>query len=178
MSHPIVQRPVQAWFALKAGALVFWEARSEQERKVLSLGGLVVALALVWATLIAPAIEGRAQLQKSLPQLRQQAARLQALAAEAATFSGQASPQVSAMSSASLTSSLAARSLTAQSVGMTGEYAKLQLRGVPFGALLQWLAQLQQESRISVEDASIVAQATPGLVDATLTLHQSAGAVK
>jgi general secretion pathway protein M len=178
MSHPIVQRPVQAWFAVKASALVFWDARSEQERKLLSLGGAFAALALVWATLIAPAFEGRAQLQKSLPELRQQAAQLQALAAEAATLSGQTPPQVGAMSSASLTSSLTARSLAAQSVGMTGEYAKLELRGVPFGALVQWLAVLQQESRISVEDASIVAQATPGMVDATLTLHQSAGAVK
>jgi general secretion pathway protein M len=77
-----------------------------------------------------------------------------------------------------LTASLAARSLTARSLGVTGEYAKLELRGVPFGAVTGWLAQVRQESRITVEDANIVAQATPGLVDATLTLHQSADAVR
>lgn len=178
MSALNVNRLRQAWLDLKGNALVFWQARSEQERKLLTLGSVVVVLALVWTMLIAPAIEGRAQLQKSLPQLRQQASRLQALAAQAAALSGQVPVQAARMSSASLNASLAARSLTASSLGVTGEYAKLELRGVPFGALTSWLAQVQQESRITVEDASIVAQATPGLVDATLTLHQSAQAVK
>jgi general secretion pathway protein M len=178
MSALNVNRLRQACQDVKANARLFWEARSEQERKLLAFGSVVVALALVWATLIAPAIEGRAQLQKSLPQLRQQAAQLQALAAQAASLSGQAPVLASRMSSAGLTASLAARSLTARSLGVTGEYAKLELRGVSFGALMEWLAALQQESRIAVDDASIVAQATPGLVDATLTLHQSADAVK
>ena len=173
-----LNRARQAWLDLKAHALLFWQARSEQERKLLALGSVVVALALVWATSIAPAIEGRSQLQKSLPQLRQQAAQLQALAAQAAALSGQAPVLASQMSSASLTASLAARSLTARSLGVTGEYAKLELRGVSFGAVTGWLAQVRQESRITVEDANIVAQATPGLVDATLTLHQSADAVR
>ena len=175
MSHPIVQRPVQAWFAVKASALVFWDARSEQERKLLSLGGSVAALALVWATLIAPAIEGRAQLQKSLPQLRQQAAQLQALAAEAATLGGAAPVQLVPMTSVILNGSLKARGLTAQSVGVTGEFAKLELRGVSFATLVQWLDALRRENRIAVQEASITAQAVPGIVDATLTLHQGPG---
>jgi general secretion pathway protein M len=139
---------------------------------LLTLGSAVVVLALIWAVLFAPAMEGRAQLKKSLPQLRQQAAQLQALAAEAASLPGSAPLDVAVMSRDSLVSSLAARSLTAQSVGMTGQYAKLELRSVPFGALLQWLDAVRREGRIVVQDASITAQATPGLVDATLTLHQ------
>ena len=90
MSALNVNRLRQAWLDWKGNALAFWAARSEQERKLLALGSVVVTLALVWATLIAPAVEGRAQLQKSLPQLRQQAAQLQALAAQAAALSGQA----------------------------------------------------------------------------------------
>ena len=170
--HALVKQPLQAWLGCKAQAGAFWEARSEQERKLLTLGSVVVVLALVWAVLFAPAMEGRAQLKKSLPQLRQQAAQLQALAAQAATLSASVPLDVAVMSRDSLVSSLAARSLVAQSVGMTGEYAKLELRSVPFGALLQWLDAARREGRISVQDASITAQATPGLVDATLTLHQ------
>jgi general secretion pathway protein M len=171
-NHAIVKQPLQVWLGGKAQAIVFWEARSAQERKLLTLGAAVVVLALVWAVLFAPAMEGRAELKKSLPQLRQQAAQLQALAAEAGTLSGSAPVDVAVMSRDSLVSSLAARSLTATSVGITGEYAKLELRNVPFGALLQWLDAVRREGRIAVQDASIVAQPTPGLVDATLTLHQ------
>jgi general secretion pathway protein M len=171
-NHRLVQQPLQVWLGCKGQAVVFWDARSEQERKLLTLGSAVVVLALIWAVLFAPAMEGRAQLKKSLPQLRQQAAQLQALAAEAASLPGSAPLDVAVMSRDSLVSSLAARSLTAQSVGMTGQYAKLELRSVPFGALLQWLDAVRREGRIVVQDASITAQATPGLVDATLTLHQ------
>jgi general secretion pathway protein M len=171
-NHALVKQPLQLWLGCKAQAFVFWQARSEQERKLLTLGSVVVVLALVWAVLFAPAMEGRTELKKSLPQLRQQAAQLQALAAEAATLSGSVPVDVAAMSRDSLVKTLAARSLTAQSVGMTGEYAKLELRNVSFGALLQWLDAVRREGRISVQDASITAQPTPGLVDATLTLHQ------
>jgi general secretion pathway protein M len=171
-NHRLVQQPLQVWLGCKGQAVVFWDARSEQERKLLTLGSAVVVLALIWAVLFAPAMEGRAQLKKSLPQLRQQAAQLQALAAEAASLPGSAPLDVAVMSRDSLVSSLAARSLTAQSVGMTGQYAKLELRSVPFGALLQWLDAVRREGRIVVQDASITAQPTPGLVDATLTLHQ------
>lgn len=162
----------------KAASSVFWDARSAQERTLLTIGAMLVLLALVYSVLIAPAVGGRAQLQKDLPLLRQQAAELQSLAQQAVALSGQAPSQVSAMSRGSLTSSLAVRGLTAQSVGMTGDVAKLQFSGVPFAKLINWLDALRRENRIAVQDASIVAQPGAGLVDATVTLHQSAGGVQ
>jgi general secretion pathway protein M len=155
--------------------IIFTEDHTSQHPNFLSVSGALMLLLLVYATLFAPAMEGRAQLEKSLPQLRQQAAQLQALAAEAATLSGQAPVQVAPMTSVILNASLTARGLTAQSVGVTGEFAKLELRGVSFAALVQWLDGLRRENRISVQEASISAQAVPGIVDATLTLHQGAG---
>jgi general secretion pathway protein M len=175
MMHPILNRPLQQWLRIKTGAILFWEARSEQERQFLSIGGALMLLLLVYGTLFAPAMEGRAQLEKSLPQLRQQAAQLQALAAEAATLGGSVPVQVTPMTSAILNGSLKARGLTAQSVGVTGEFAKLELRGVSFATLVQWLDVLRRENRIAVQEASITAQAVPGIVDATLTLHQGPG---
>ncbi|MFT5644465.1 MAG: general secretion pathway protein M [Janthinobacterium sp.] len=175
MMPPVLNRMVQAGLGYKADASLFWDARSEQERQFLSLGAVLAVLLLGYALLFAPAMEGRAQLKKSLPQLRQQAAQLQVLAAQAASLNARAPVQVALMSSASLTSTLTARGLTAQSVGVTGEYAKLELRGIPFASLMQWLDGLRRESRISVQDANIVAQAVPGIVDATLTLHQPSG---
>ncbi len=168
-----MNRLSQASAQFKTSASVFWLARSEQERKMLGIGGAVVLLALMYGLFIAPAVSGRAQLEKSLPQLRQQAAQLQALAAEAAQLSAQAPAAVAPMSRELLAASLAARSLTAQSLSLTGEYAKVQLSGVPFAGVTGWLAALRSEHRITVQDASVVAQAEPGQVDASLTLRQA-----
>ena len=56
----------------------FWAERTQQERKLLSIGGVVAGLALVYAVFFEPAWTGRITLQKSLPELRQNAAQLQA----------------------------------------------------------------------------------------------------
>ncbi|HAT31779.1 MAG TPA: general secretion pathway protein GspM [Janthinobacterium sp.] len=163
---------------LRAGANGFWLARSEQERRMLRFGAASVALALVYALLIAPALDGRAKLQKDLPQLRLDAAEIAALATQAGALARQTPAPVPPMSRDSLSASLTARGLSAQSISMTGEYAKLQLNGAAFAGLAAWLDALRRESRIEVQDANLVAQPTAGLVDATLTLRQGAGEAK
>ena len=52
----------------------FWAERTQQERKLLTIGGVVAGLALVYAMFCEPAWTGRIALQKSLPELRQNAA--------------------------------------------------------------------------------------------------------
>ena len=167
----IVQLPRRG----KAAAALFWDARSGQERQLLAWGGATVLLALLYLVLIAPALDGRARLRQELPQLRLQAAEMQALSAQAVALAGQAPAPVASMSRDSLNSSLAARGLTPQSLAITGEYAKLRLSGVAFSSLIDWLAAQRREGRIAVQEANIVAQPAAGLVDATLTLRQGAG---
>jgi general secretion pathway protein M len=154
---------------------VYWLARTEQERKYLAAGAAVVLLALVYMLFIDPALSGRAQLRKDLPQLRQQASQMRALALEAGELARQPAPQVVPMTRESLTASLAARSMAPQSLTMTGEYAKLQLNGVAFANLVAWLDSERREHRVLVQDAAIMAQTPEGQVDALLTLRQSAG---
>ncbi|MES2152662.1 MAG: type II secretion system protein GspM [Pseudomonadota bacterium] len=153
-------------------ATIYWLARTEQERKFLAAGGAVVLLALVYALLIAPALDGRARLQKDLPQLRQQAAQLQALAQEAGELARQAAPPLAPMTREALAASLAARSIKPDSLSLTGQYAKLQLSAVPFANLMAWLDAQRRENRVAVQDATISAQTVAGQVDATLTLRQ------
>jgi general secretion pathway protein M len=161
---------------MRERALAYWLARSDQERKYLAVGGAVVLLALGWLLLVSPAVDGRAQLRRSLPQLRQQAAQLQALAQEATKLNSQPLPQVAPMSRETLAASLSARGLTPQSLSQTGEYAKLQLNNVAFANLVTWLDAQRRENRIAVQDAVVTALPTAGQVDANLTLHQNAGA--
>ena len=158
----------------RARASAFWIERTEQERKFLGVGGAVLGLALFYALLVAPALDGGAKLRKSLPELRQQAAELQALGLEAAALRGQNTIAPAPMTREMLNTGLAARGLTAQSVAVTGEYAKLQLNGVPFAGLIVWLDAIRTESRIAVSEANISAQDTAGMVNATLTLRQNA----
>jgi general secretion pathway protein M len=165
-----------AYHQLKDRLALYWLARTGQERKFLAAGAAVAVLALLYSLFIGPALAGRAQLQKDLPLARQQAAQLQALAREAGDLANQPVPQLTPMTRDSLSASLAARSITPQALTMTGEYAKLQVSGVSFANLVSWLDAQRRENRIMVQDASVTAQSKEGQVDATLTLHQNAGA--
>jgi general secretion pathway protein M len=161
---------------LRERLTVAWLARTDQERKMLAIGGAVAALALVYALFVAPAVSGRAQLEKTLPQMRQDAAQMRSLALEAGELARQPALQVAPMTRDSLAASLATLSVTPVSLSVTGDTARLQLAGVPFANLVGWLDAQRREGRISVQEAAITAQGAAGQVDATLTLRQDAGA--
>ena len=161
--------------ALRERALAYWLARTEQERKFLAIGAAVVLVALVYALLLAPAIEGRDRLQRSLPQLRQQAAQLQTMAAEAGALAANPAPPPAPMPREALTASLAQRSLVPGSLTLTGEYAKVQFNNVSFANLVAWLDAQRRENRIQVQDAAFTGLPAAGQVDATLTLRQNLG---
>jgi len=157
---------------------VFWSERTPQERKLLTIGGVVAGLALVYAVFFDPAWSGRIALQEKLPQLRQNAAQLQALALEAGDLARQTPVQVAPMNKESLGVSLKAKGLTPQSLSVTGEYVRVQLNDVAFSNVMLWLDGLRRQDRVAVQEAKITAQTKAGQVDATLTLHQSPGAAR
>ncbi len=157
---------------LKENLVLYWLARTEQERQFLGTGAAFVVLALVYLMAIDPALTGRMALQKSLPQLRQDAAALQALAIEAGDLARQNVSTPPAMTRDSLSASLLARSITPTTLSITGEYAKLQVSGVAFANLEGWLELQRREARIVVQEAAFTGQSPLGNVDATLTLHQ------
>ena len=161
---------------LKERLAVYWLARTEQERKYLTVGGAVVLATLVYTILIDPALTGRTELRRALPELRQQAAELQALALEASQLAARPVTQPTPMTRESLSASLAASSITPQALTMTGEFAKLQVTNVSFANLVMWLDAQRRENRIAVQDMTVTAQGAPGQVDASLTLHHGTGA--
>lgn len=157
----------------RSRALALWMARTEQERRTLSIGGAVLGVAFAYLVLIAPAVEGTGSLRAQLPALRQQAAQMRALADEARTLQAQPVPQVAPMSREALLASLAARGMNPASLTMTGDFAKLQLNNVSFANLMAWLDAERRENRIMVQDAAVTGLATAGQVDASLTLRQN-----
>jgi general secretion pathway protein M len=154
---------------------LFWLGRTEQERKYLAVGGLAVLAALVYGLCIGPAVEGSAKLRAQLPQLREDAAKMQALALEAGELARQPAPQITPMTRESIAASLASRSITPVSLIVSGDYAKLQVNGVAFASLYAWLDALRRENRILAEDVAVTAGSPAGQVDAVLTLRQSSG---
>jgi general secretion pathway protein M len=161
---------------LRERLAVAWLARTEQERTFLTIGGAVAAALLVYALAIAPAVSGRAALEKALPQLRQDAAQMRAMAAEAGELARQPAQQVQPITRDSVAASLAAVSITPVSLTVSGETARMQLTGVSFANLVGWLDAQRREARLGVQEAAITAKEPAGQVDATLTLRQDVGA--
>jgi len=151
----------------------YWNARTAQERKFLLVGGAVAALALLYLVLLEPALTGREQLRRSLPEMRQQAAQLDALAAEAKAVAAQPAPVVAPVTREALAASMTASGLNPASLAVSGEYTKVQLNGVSFANLMAWLDAQRRDSRLMVQDAQFTAKDALGQVDATLTLRQS-----
>jgi len=160
----------------RAAAATWWGARNEQEQRMLSIGGIVVALGLVWGVLVEPALTGRARLQKELPQLNQQVAELQALSGEAAQLAAQPPVQAQPLSKDGVAARLQAAGLTTQNLAVTGDYIKVEFKGVPFAGLVTWLDAMRREQRVTVQEGSVTQQGPAGQVDASLTLRQESSA--
>ncbi|OGT00277.1 MAG: general secretion pathway protein GspM [Gallionellales bacterium RIFCSPLOWO2_12_FULL_59_22] len=151
----------------------FWAARDARERTTLAAAAAVAAFGLFYALLIDPALTGREQLNKNLPELRQQVAQMQGLSKEAAMFAGISALPVPELSRESIETALAGKGLKPQSVTLSGGLAKVQFASVSFTGTLEWLGEMQKNAKLSVVDANIVALAQPDMVDAILTLQKS-----
>jgi general secretion pathway protein M len=151
----------------------FWSQRNRRERVILSIGATVVLLGLLYGVAFAPAVSGREQLTRALPQLRQQVGQMQSMASEATGLAANKSASASSpMSKESLEASLEQKGLKAQSVAVTGDTARLTLPSASFSTLLDWVDETQKSSGTQLVDANVVALSQPDMVSATLTLRQ------
>ena len=151
----------------------FWAGRDARERVMLTAAAAVVVLGLIYATLIAPAVTGREQMNKNLPLLRQQVAQLQALAKEAAALAAQPAPPLAVMSKESISTLLMRNNLKPQSVMLSGDQVEVQLTAASFASTLAWLDEMQKSARLVVVEANIVALPQADMANAKLTLRLS-----
>ena len=156
----------------KQSLSAFWNERNRREQNLLAAAVVVIVLGLVYVLLIDPALTGRRDLEHKLPALRQQAAQLQAMAREAAALGDKAMAPPPALTTESLSASLSGKGLTPQNVALSGDLAKVQLKGASFSNLVDWLQAAQQSLRLSVSDAVIDAQPQTDIVNADLTLRR------
>lgn len=159
----------------------FWAARATRERRFLSAGAVLLALALFYAVLIAPALDGIASLQRQLPVARARAARLEALIAEAKALRSQ--PQVATVSPgearAALDKSLEAAGLkAAHTESLPNGDLRVTFVDVPYGKWTGWLANSERTMGVRTVAAQVKAKggagpgtASAGHTDIELTLH-------
>lgn len=152
--------------------LTFWEEREARERKIIAAGAAALGLVLLYLVGIAPAYTGTTRLEKDLPQLRQQALSLQALAQEARALAANAPPPATMSTRESVEAALTRKGMKAQSLIVTSEQVRLQLNNVSFSAILEWLDEMQKSARLSVLESSFTAQAQTDIVNVTLSLRQ------
>lgn len=161
---------------LAAPLTAFWLQRNQRERSMLGCAAVFILLALVYLLLIEPAVNGRVRLQKSLPVVRQQASELHSLLAQAAGLNGglasQPAPPAPQLGKDTIEATLKRKGLNAQNVALSGDIAKIQLSGVAFADLLDWLADIQKTEHWQLLDLNVSAQEEVGMVNAGLTLMQ------
>jgi len=151
----------------------FWDARSAREKTLLTWGGAVLAVAIGWSVLWAPAADGRAQLRASLPGLQRELAQMTAQANEARTLAGAAAsvaPGGQALKDA-LTASLADHGMTGAQVQLIGTSVQVQLKNASFPAWTGWLDDVRKQFKVQVVEAHVSALKADGQVDLTASLQ-------
>lgn len=147
----------------------FWQARQERERQILSAGAVGLVLILLYLIAIEPALTGRDELRKSLPNLHQQSAEMQQMA-----------QQFTAIPSAEnrhdvtrelVETELAANGLTAQTLSINDGVVRAQFSTATMASLQTVLLDLQKSSGLFVDDIKITGR-EGGLVSASFTLRQ------
>ena len=159
----------------------FWRERNPRERRLLAYGGALLGLLLLWLLGVEPALDGRERWRKDLPQLRADAAQVQALSQQLASAQPRAANAGGAASSqpvdkATLETGLSALGLKPQSLSVQETGGVLLVRAsfadASFSALTEWLQQQQRSAQLSVSEASVTARDRLDRVDAQLTLRR------
>jgi general secretion pathway protein M len=150
----------------------FWGARDPREKRLLTVGGIVLGIAIVYTVFFQPAYDGRAKLREELPQLRAQLAQMQAEAREARDLSVSAAgvpPSGDALHQA-LVDSLAAHGLQNVQVTALGDAMQVKAKNVAFGDWISWIDDARKQNKVQVSEANVTALDKPGQVDLDATL--------
>jgi general secretion pathway protein M len=137
-----------------------WSMLASRERTLLSMAVLVVALALVWLVLLAPALTTlrNATVQGKL--LDAQLQRMQTLQTQARELQKQASLDTADALRALQQATKQTLGATAQ-INVVADRANVTLQGSSADAVAQWLAQARINARSVPLEARLTQQTTP-----------------
>jgi general secretion pathway protein M len=151
----------------------FWGERAPREKRLIAVGGVALALVVLYCVALDPALSGRAKLRADLPAMQRQLAQMTADADEAhrlAVFAQRSAPSGNALKQA-LAASLVQRGLVATQLNLAGPSIQLQLKSAEFGTWVAWLDDVRRQFKIKVSEARVTALKDEGQVDVTATLQ-------
>ena len=149
-----------------------WTKRPPSERRVIGVVAGVVLSSIVYLLGIEPAMRNRAQLEKGIPQLKQNAARMNDLVAQYTALSKNIAEGVAPITRELLEQTLQRRNIKTQSLSATNEYVRVQANVANYASVMEWLLEMQKAARLTVEEIKITALTEPGQVSVVITLKQ------
>ena len=151
----------------------WWNARSRSERRVLSVGGVIVALLLFVAFVWLPLERARTRLATDLPalaasvtEMRAQAEQVMVLRAMPARTEAGSAPLATLVANGSLANGLPDARVTT----LDAKRLRLIAADVAWTRLLEWISTVQAAHGLTVDGATIEALPSPGRVRAELIL--------
>lgn len=145
----------------------YWRARSVREQQILGVGGALVILALLGLYVIAPMNKERLRMRTALPELRIEAAALDAAAVEAARLKPLINNLPTQDMRSILRESAAAMQLDGGALSIqqdTPGRVRIAMNRVPFDRFAAWIDALQRSHKLRLSSASIRALPEPGMV--------------
>jgi general secretion pathway protein M len=150
-----------------------WQGLSIRDRRVLALGSFGLILILGYFVLFEPAWLGRRQLEKDIPALRSQLARLEGISSEARRLSTGAASSTGAESLAQarivIEQSLDASKIKDTQIQIVGDMIEMRFKSMPLTVWLDWLNDALRQSRLRVVDAQLTRD-SGGVTTARLAL--------
>ena len=155
----------------------WWTNLSERDRRMLSVGGLVVAALLFWALWFDPLLQTRRgladgvkQAEADLVYMQAASQRLAALqAGGSATVFDRGGRSLLALADASAREAQLANALKRIEPVSSGRVS-VWLEAASFDAMATWLEQLQSRYGVRAEEFSVSRTVAPGQVDARIVL--------
>lgn len=158
-----------------ASALTYWRGLAARERLILAGGGLFAGLLLFYALVWAPLQRDLARLRVDVPKdyqqlqwMRSQAARVSQLRA-AAPAKTQNGGLLSFVEQSAQAYNIRQNIKRVEPDGANA--VRLAIDAVPFNSLLDWLANLQKQGGVRIDNATLEPQQAPGSVNARLLLR-------
>ena len=155
----------------------WWSALSERDRRMLSIGGLVVAALLFWALWFDPLLQSRRNLADSVKQAEADLVYMQSASQRLAAMQSTGTATVFDRGGRSLLALADASAREAQLANVlkriepvSSGRVSVWLEAAPFDAMAAWLEQLQNSYGIRAEEFSVSRTVAPGQVDARIVL--------
>jgi len=152
----------------------YWQQRDRREQVILAIGGVFVALVLVWMLLFKPVMQWRSQQQSIVDGQARTLAQVQTLAAEMKLQQQNSNNTKGDGSLAQIVdSSLRDNSLRMKGFqpGRNGE-ARLRLENATYEPLMQWLYDLEYRHGVHVLEMSLARTQIVGVVTVNLRLRK------